>query len=191
MSWFTTSVTSGKGNRTFTVFTGNYLGRKIRTAYFSVNSVADSSKSVRCRISQRQYPELLLQPYYEGGDSVTISANGGWAVFQIVTNKRIIGFYAPDGYWTMEQVDEAFTFQDVNDLNKYYVAVENELNADGFYDIEGDPGASGGVLITISMYIGQNTRPTQRIWQYYLDVGDDHIDDASIMLELTQLGRGQ
>ncbi len=191
MSWFTTSVTSGTGNRTFTVFASHYLGRMKRAGYFNVTSKANPNKTVKVTVNQNQYPELLLQPYYEGGDSLTISSVGGWIQFEIVTNKRIIGFYTTDGYWTMEQVDEAMTFQDVNDLNKYYVAVENELNYDGFYDIKGDPGASGGVLITINMYVSRNPTSIRRYWTYYLDAGDEHSDDSSLMLDITQLAKGE
>lgn len=191
MSWFTTSVTSGTGNRTFTVFAPYYLGRLKRAGYFNVTSKANPNKTVKVTVNQNQYPELLLQPYYEGGDSLTVSSGGGWIQFEIITNKRIIGLYAPSGYWTMEQVDESMTFQDVNDLNKYYVAVENELNYDGFYDIEGDPGASGGVLITINMYVSRNPTSTRRYWTYYLDAGDEHSDDSSLMLDITQLAQGE
>lgn len=191
MSWFTTSVTSGTGNRTFTVFTSYYLGRLKRAGYFNVTSKANPNKTVKVTVNQNQYPELLLQPYYEGGDSLTVSSGGGWAQFEIITNKRIIGLYTPDGYWTMEQVDESMTFQDVNDINKYYVAVENELNYDGFYDIKGDPGASGGVLITINMYVSRNPTSTRRYWTYYLDAGDEHSDDSSLMLDITQLAQGE
>lgn len=191
MSWFTTSVTSGTGNRTFTVFASYYLGRLKRADYFNVTSKANPNKTVKVTVNQNQYPELLLQPYYEGGDSLTVSSKGGWIQFEIVTNKRIIGLYTPDGYWTIEQVDEAMTFQDVNDLNKYYVAVENELNYDGFYDIEGDPGASGGVLITINMYVSRNPTSTRRYWAYYLDAGDEHSDDSSLMIDITQLAQGE
>ena len=191
MSWFTTSVTSGTGNRTFTVFTSYYLGRLKRAGYFNVTSKANPNKTVKVTVNQNQYPELLLQPYYEGGDSLTVSSGESWIQFEIITNKRIIGLYAPDGYWTMEQVDESMTFQDVNDLNKYYVAVENELNYDGFYDIEGDPGASGGVLITINMYVSRNPTSTRRYWTYYLDAGDEHSDDSSLMLDITQLAQGE
>jgi hypothetical protein len=191
MSWFTTSVKSGTGNRTFTVFAPYYLGRLKRAGYFNVTSKANPNKTVKVTVNQNQYPELLLQPYYEGGDSLTVSSGGGCIQFEIITNKRIIGLYAPDGYWTMEQVDESMTFQDVNDLNKYYVAVENELNYDGFYDIEGDPGASGGVLITINMYVSRNPTSTRRYWTYYLDAGDEHSDDSSLMLDITQLAQGE
>ena len=191
MSWFTTSVKSGTGNRTFTVFAPYYLGRLKRAGYFNVTSKANPNKTVKVTVNQNQYPELLLQPYYEGGDSLTVSSGEGWIQFEIVTNKRIIGLYTPDGYWTMEQVDESMTFQDVNDLNKYYVAVEDELNYDGFYDIEGDPGASGGVLITINMYVSRNPTSTRRYWTYYLDAGDEHSDDSSLMLDITQLAQGE
>ena len=191
MSWFTTGVKSGTGNRTFTVFAPYYLGRLKRAGYFNVTSKANPNKTVKVTVNQNQYPELLLQPYYEGGDSLTVSSGEGWIQFEIVTNKRIIGLYTPDGYWTMEQVDESMTFQDVNDLNKYYVAVEDELNYDGFYDIEGDPGASGGVLITINMYVSRNPTSTRRYWTYYLDAGDEHSDDSSLMLDITQLAQGE
>lgn len=187
MSWFTTSVTSGTGNRAFTVFASYYLGRLKRAGYLNVTSKANPNKTVKVTVNQNQYPELLLQAYHKGGDNLTVSSEGGWIQFEIVTNKRIIGFYALDRYWTKEQVDESITFQDVNDHNKYYVAVENELNYDGFYDIKGDPGASGGVLITINMYVPRNPTSTRRYWTYYLDAGDEHSDDSSLMLDITQL----
>lgn len=191
MSWFTTSVKSGTGNCTFTVFAPYYLGRLKRAGYFNVTSKANPNKTVKVTVNQNQYPELLLQPCHKGGDSLTVSSVGGWIQFEIVTNKRIIGLYAPDGYWTMEKVNESMTFQDVDDLDKYYVAVENELNHDGFYDIEGDPGASGGVLITINMYVSRNPTSIRRYWAYYLDAGDEHSDDSSLMLDITQLAKGE
>lgn len=59
------------------------------------------------------------------------------------------------------------------------------------YTPANDPGASGGVLITINMYVSRNPTSTRRYWTYYLDAGDEHSDDSSLMLDITQLAQGE